>query len=197
MRSSSLLAFAVVASACGGSSRPSCPTTVPEASVYRESVRTEYFDVFGATPLEIRRDTAKRIPRARQQHPRDLARTDSEFCTTWSLAPSGASCKLGAYRLELHLTFVMPKWLPPADAPPATRTWWDEDYVLISTHEQGHAAISIEGAKAMYQAGIAITEAASCAELDAKLQHSYEAILDQTRDKHIAYDAAHGTLDHL
>jgi predicted secreted Zn-dependent protease len=169
---------------------------VPEKNEYRETVRTERFAVRGTTPIEIRRNTAKSIPRARE-HSRDLARTDSEFCTTWSFAPGESSCKLAAYRMELHLTFVMPQWVSSADAPPATRTWWDEDYALIAAHEQGHAAISIEGAKAMYQAGIALTEAKTCDELDSKLQHSYETILEETRNKHIAYDEAHGTLDHL
>jgi predicted secreted Zn-dependent protease len=169
---------------------------VPEKNEYRETVRTERFAVQGATPLEIRRNTAKAIPKARD-HSRDLARTDSEFCTTWAFAPGDGSCRLAAYRLELHLTFVMPEWSAPAHASAETRRWWDEDYALIASHEQGHAAISIEGAKSMYRAGIALTEAQSCDELDAKLQRSYETILEETRKKHIAYDEAYGTLDHL
>jgi predicted secreted Zn-dependent protease len=91
----------------------------------------------------------------------------------------------------------MPEWSAPAHASAETRRWWDEDNALIAAHERRHAAISIEGAKAMYRAGVALTEAQSCDDLDAKLQRSYETILEETRKKHIAYDEAYGTLDHL
>ena len=145
-----------------------------------ETVKTEYYEVHGATLKEVRQSINKHSSTTHNFGSHD-ALTESRIDTKWGTPPV----------VTLVITFKMPKWVESSSAPKAVQEKWQAYIKSVQFHEDGHAKIARECARAVEQ-----REIAEGPKPGRNLNHDINNIYTDYDKKQLAYDkeTKHGQL---
>lgn len=108
------------------------------------TVKTEYYEVHGATLKEVRQSINKHSKTTHDFGGRD-ALTATKIDTKWQDPPV----------VMLTVTFIMPEWVECSKAPKDVQKKWQAYIDSVQNHENGHMEISKELARAVEKKYIA------------------------------------------
>lgn len=174
------VALALLPAAAAAQTGP-MPASAPGVRV---STTYEYYDVQGATEREVRAQLKRSGPQGHDAFTRWHIR--------WSYphAVTGGRCAPGPVTVDVMITFIFPRWTPPAAAPADLRRQWASVLVGLERHEDGHRDIALKAAHEIHETLTALPPRASCTEVNRAATSAGQAILDRSRREHEHYDAA-------
>jgi len=156
--------------------------TLEAAPGVRVSTTYEYYDVQGATEREIRARLKRSGPEGHDAFTRWHIR--------WSYphAVAGGRCAPGPVTVDVRITFIFPRWTPPAAASDDLRRQWATVLAGLERHEDGHRDIALRAAREIQETLRALPPRASCAEVNRAATAAGQAILERSRREHERYD---------
>ncbi len=147
--------------------------SIPHATI-------QYYDIFGSTESELRAQLDAKGPVDPSGYKGDAL---TRWSYNWSWLGFGTdACDLSTAAVSYQITVTLPRWNPPANAPPALVAKWINYVHALVTHETGH----VEFAAAQQPVILAAIQNAKCATANAAAQ----AVLQRIRQHDIEYDAA-------
>lgn len=99
------------------------------------------------------------------------------------------SCGLGKVKVSLTVTFTMPEWERPDDAPADVVTRWERYTKVLQEHEDGHKDHGYGAAREVLRELRAFDSRPTCDEANRAANQRAERILDVYRKKDQSYDA--------
>lgn len=105
------------------------------------SVDTVYYDIRGSTANQLRGQMDRLGPET--EGGRFDASTEWHIQWTYTYARSAASCALQEPQVDVQVTYTLPRWNPPADAPRSLADRWHAYVAALQVHEDGHRDIGI------------------------------------------------------
>ena len=117
-----------------------------QINVARAEVREHLalYTVEGRDMSELRRELDRRGPRDSDGtvfH----GHTQWEFGWQTELEASEDGCRLSGYRLDVDITITLPTWPGREAAPSKVAGQWDQYLATLSSHEDGHRDLVLEG----------------------------------------------------
>lgn len=152
-------------------------------------------DEIKRTPYVVRGSTLSEL----RKQMSELGPTDSagrhDAYTTWLVRWSypyereASSCGLGKVKVSLTVTYTMPDWDRPADAPSAVVTRWDRYMKDLQRHEDGHRDNGYGAARDILRELRAFGTRETCDDANRAASQRAERIVDEYRKKDVSYDA--------
>ena len=186
-------AASVLLAACASSSPEPAEAPPPESAARAPAAarvaiagREHYYDIDGSSAGALR-DQINRLG------PKDESGRARDALTVWDLewsyhdAPGEDGCALRDVQVTLNVTITLPRWAPPATAPPGLRKSWRTYLERVRVHERGHRTIAERNARALY-AALTPLRAATCDELHSVASRTGEEIVAEGRARNRAYD---------
>ena len=171
----------------------SSPTTGPTPILaagqnLKVTVRSVYYQIEGSSAEQLRTQLDKLGPLDESgQH--FAAKTDGNLSWTWSYSEGGGQCSLHDISAELEISFTLPRWTPPAEAPAELVDKWNKFTAALQTHENGHKEINIKAVNDFLAFAKALPSYPTCDELKQALNKAGQDVIDKTRQENIAYDS--------
>jgi predicted secreted Zn-dependent protease len=107
---------------------------------------------------------------------------------TWRAQWSGApQCRVTLAEVQLRTRVTLPRWTPPAGAPPALVAQWGTFLRALAVHEAGHAAHGAEAAREVRRE-LERVVMPSCGMMQLRTRDVAEAILERYRARTRDYD---------
>jgi predicted secreted Zn-dependent protease len=155
------------------------------------SVNYVYYKIAGTTANELRTQMDQLGPIDTFGHRHDMyTRWDVQWAYPHSQDERG--CTTGPIQLKITITFTFPTWEPPPGASAELVDQWNDYLNLGQSHEDGHKEIALEAGREILQALQAVPAQASCDLLEQAVDQKGQALLEQFRQKEIAYDQTTG-----
>jgi predicted secreted Zn-dependent protease len=185
-----LVVVSLLAGCAGPPSRVIAPTSAsvvtpaPNVSV---SVSTDYYSIAGLTADELRAQMDQYGP------------GEYDAYTGWNVrwlyfrSTVSGGCATGPLTVSVEVTFTLPLWNAPAEAPQALVDRWNAYLAALQLHEDGHKAIGIEVGNEVLRALQDFSAYPSCDELDRAVSATAEHVLNEYRRREEIYDQ---TTDH-
>lgn len=108
--------------------------------------RTEYYDVRGNTPEDLRRAMLRLGPV--HEGERVYGRTDWTLRWRYSYEPHDRwGCTVTRLDIELETVITLPRWDPPRTADPEVVRAWGRFIRALEEHEEGHRTIADAAAR--------------------------------------------------
>jgi predicted secreted Zn-dependent protease len=172
---SAVAALALLAGA-GLTACASPPPAPPRQPVLVEtSVSTRYYSVRGTTTPAIFSaiDTNGLVETSGQ---RAIGLTSADWrLTSGEVDVRALPCVFPSLTVTLHLVVMLPRHETPDGLPADLRDRWERFVARVAAHEQRHADIYVEGAKAMKARLEATRTAVSCARLEKAIDDAWRA----------------------
>ena len=190
-----ILAAVVLTCACASSSPEpaSAPTpaldsaalarAAPRAAV---TAREQYYDIDGSSAGALRNQISR-------LGPKDESGKSQDALTVWSIesaygaAQRGDSCVLRDVRVTLNVSVTLPRWKPPATAPPQLLKTWQAYFKAVRLHEAGHRTIAERNAREVV-AALTTLRGTNCDKLLDEASRTAERIVADGRARNRAYD---------
>lgn len=163
------------------SAAPSAPAEV------RHTAERSYYDVVGDSAEALRAQIEALRPRGE-----DGGRYDAY--TRWKLEwrylyrEQRDGCRRTSFRTYLTTTIHLPRWQAPPEAAPELVQRWEAYVAALDRHERRHEAIAIEAAEAVERRVGTIERAADCKTLEAEVNATGEAVIEDYKARQHAYD---------
>jgi predicted secreted Zn-dependent protease len=157
------------------------PETSSTDEITMEYVQIQYYDVTGSTACELRMSMNELRPKDPYEHDRSVdAFTD--WYISWNWPGYGTDdCDLSAAVVEYRIQVILPRWEPPADAPPELIIQWKTYIHNLVIHEKGHGDNILNH----YLDVKTAIQSATCSTAEAAAQK----VLDQLRQFDTNYDS--------
>jgi predicted secreted Zn-dependent protease len=156
----------------GGTESAEVETKVAAEQEPGVSIDYVYYKIRGATANELRAQMDQLGPVDRFGHRHDM---DTQWEVNW------------------NYPFTFPTWEPPPGASAELVDQWNSYLKLGQIHEDGHKEVALEASREILQAFQATPAQSSCDLLEQEVDQKGQALLEQFRQKEIAYDE---TTDH-
>ena len=130
---------------------------------------TTYFSIGGTTAAEIDRNMARLGPLASTTGRRHPGATQIRFKGSAKFVASGGSCRIGGAKVTLSTKLMLPRWTNRRKATRDLALVWDTLSADIKRHEERHAEIARNHARALEGAILALPPAGSCDVLKEKV----------------------------
>jgi predicted secreted Zn-dependent protease len=167
-------------------------TTVSAGQEPEVSIDYVYYKIKGTTANELRTqmDQLGPVDRFGQRH--DM---DTKWDIQWSYPYSQeeGECTTGSIEIRTTITFTFPTWEPSPDTSTELVDQWNGYLNLGQVHEDGHKEIALEAGREILRTLQAASAHTSCDLLEQEMDQKGQALLEQFRQKEIAYDE---TTDH-
>ncbi|MGE5191020.1 MAG: DUF922 domain-containing protein [Deltaproteobacteria bacterium] len=162
--------------------------SMPGCAAQKVRERIAYYDIFGATPSELR-DEMDRIGPVDGQGKRATATTWWNVAWVYRVKTTGTeSCKLSSFSVGLDVVTTLPRWQPDSNASKELRTEWGEFAARVKRHEVGHKQIGEAAAAEIGQRVRDINERQPCEEFEAAIEKVAKKTLAEYRRKDAQYD---------
>jgi predicted secreted Zn-dependent protease len=146
--------------------------------------KTTYFSVGGRTAAEIDRNMARLGPVSSVTGRRHPGATQIKFKGSADFVAVGNSCRIGGAKVTLSTKLVLPRWIHRRKADSAMALIWDTLSADIKRHEERHAEIARNHARALEKAILALPAARTCDRLKARVNTiSERAMAAHERDQ--------------
>src|SRR4051812_41621183 len=177
------LAIAVLTTACA-TPRNAIFDQYPSGIAGHTSVT--YYDVHGATLLELRADMRRSGPKISDSS--FVAETRSPMKWTWKTKSNGvSSCELEDIQVSVNAQVLLPRWTPPADTEPGLAAEWARFMTALETHENGHKDISAQAGREIVNKLRGLS--GSCSNIGSRANDIAHAIVDRAELDQRKYDA--------
>jgi predicted secreted Zn-dependent protease len=100
------------------------------------------------------------------------------------------TCSPDSFRVTVAITFRLPKWTRPPDAPQQLIDKWDTYMKNLVAHENGHRDMAVEAASELSQAVAELPPALTCDEIDREVQKLSRARMAKLRADEKGYDTS-------
>ena len=150
------------------------------------TISTNYYKVTGSSPRELRAALNQARPwKARESVD---ARTRWDITWTCNVASIEGICRVNSFETRTTINLMLPRWLPPAEAPPELTNRWKQYIEALVRHEEGHFRIARAATMEMRKRVLALKEDASCPALTATINRTGQAAIDAFRSQEMEYD---------
>jgi predicted secreted Zn-dependent protease len=181
--------------ACSFNRGPRLTEVGTEASAEPEpevSIDYAYYKIKGATANELRAQMDQLGPVDGFGHRHDMyTKWDVHWSYLYSQGEGG--CTTGPIEVRTTITFTFPTWEPLPDTSTELVDQWNDYLKLGQIHEDGHKEIALEAGREILRALQVVPAHASCDLLEQVVDQKGQALLEQFRQKEVAYDQ---TTDH-
>jgi predicted secreted Zn-dependent protease len=149
------------------------------------AVSTDYYEVGGTTPSDIRSELDRKRPRGWDGY------------TTWNIswqfryAPAAGDCGMTEVATHVAVNYKLPRWRVPAGASRDTRDQWARYERALRAHEDGHRDIGVVAANEIDNT-LRGMRAADCRGLEAQANETARRLLDNAREREREYDRTTG-----
>jgi predicted secreted Zn-dependent protease len=156
-----------------------------------DAARITYYDIFGSTPAELRRELDTKGPV-------DKFGVRGHGLTNWFVAwnfhyvPAAGGCRFSEIVVTVTGEMVMPRWQAGERGSNALARKWQAYLPALRLHEDGHYAHGIRAAEEIEALGRGFYLAESCSRIGQVFNDRAHAILDKYRTADINYDADNG-----
>ncbi|WP_062265007.1 DUF922 domain-containing Zn-dependent protease [Endozoicomonas arenosclerae] len=148
---------------------------------------TEYYEVQGSSPYELRQQLNERSPVIDDGERFDAStKWDVRWHFEW--AEANNQCRIKAVTSRLEVKFTLPEWINRDSARKRLREKWDRYFTALQEHESGHKAFGFEAATEIEQAIASMKPETSCQKLEKKANELGDSIINQYVEKEIKYD---------
>jgi predicted secreted Zn-dependent protease len=155
----------------------------------------EYYEVCGTCEKELQCDIRNKCIRWNDGRKYDSV---TQWHVKWDYGHDRgpAACTADSFRVTLEITFRYPKWVPPADAHPSLVDKWNNYMENLVMHENVHRDFAVDAAEELSRAVADLPPAATCAELDRKVQALSRERMKKLDKEQSRYDeiTRHGVL---
>lgn len=114
--------------------------------------------------------------------------------TRWSLRwsypyeRSSGRCSTGPVKVSVTVTFVMPKWSPPADAPAELVARWEKYQKALELHENGHKEHGLGAAREVREKLRGLDSEPDCDAMNRTANAAANRVVDDFKAKDKEYD---------
>ncbi len=136
-----------------------------------------YFDIGGRTLDQIQNELNRRGPEVKTTGLRHPGATQMKFTTRIGYAQQPGSCRIVSAQVTVKTRIILPRWRPRGKVGPDVRLFWDTLSADIKRHEERHAEIAKNHARALEDALKATWPQKTCAAAAAKAGEISAAIL--------------------
>lgn len=156
----------------------------------KQDIDTHYYQVYGYTPNEVRAQlNACGAESAGEAYD---AYTSYYINWTYNYQPVAAGCNIKDVTVGAKIDFFYPKWEDPGNAQPGLAERWQTYMTNLETHENGHKDIALEGAKAILNSLLALSDSATCDDAGNLANSTGQSIFADYDAQNKAYDAETG-----
>jgi len=160
-----------------GVTGPALPETIIQKKI-------TYFSIGGTTAAEIDRNMARLGPVSSVTGRRHPGATQIKFKGSAKFVSAGNSCRIGGAKVMLSTRLLLPRWVNRRKAGNDLALVWDTLSADIKRHEERHAEIARNHARALEKAILGLPAAAKCAPLKAKVNKiSENAMVAHDKDQ--------------
>jgi predicted secreted Zn-dependent protease len=146
--------------------------------------KVTYFSIAGTSAAEIDRNMAKFGPISSVTGRRHPGATQIKFKGSAKFVAAGNSCHIGGAKVTLSTKLMLPRWISRRKAGSDLALIWDTLSADIKRHEERHAEIARNHARALEQTILALPAAGDCATLKAKVNKlSEKAMVAHDKDQ--------------
>jgi predicted secreted Zn-dependent protease len=117
-----------------------------------------------------------------------VGHTDWNLSYTYRSRAAPGGCAVDSLTTKLDLKVRMPRWNPGPAAGSDLQSRWGRYVSALRTHELGHVQNGRDFESA-FKRTASTTSASDCGTLDASLRSSFAALLKQTNQRDLDYDA--------
>ncbi len=156
------------------------------------SVETRYYPVRGTTTAAIFAAVDANGLVERGQRAVGITSADWKL-TSGDVDVRAVPCVFPSLTVLLHLVVTLPRHETPDDLPADLRDHWERFVARVAAHEQRHADIYLEGAKAMKARLEALRTAVSCAGLERAIDAEWRAQQADIERAQAEFHAVDGT----
>jgi predicted secreted Zn-dependent protease len=121
-----------------------------------------YFDIRGRTADDLDLELSRRGPTASGSSARHPGATRIRFGGEATYVQSGGRCRIGNVRVTVHTEIILPRWSNRRGASRELSMIWDALSSDIKRHEERHAEIARNQARAMERAIRSLRPQRSC-----------------------------------
>jgi predicted secreted Zn-dependent protease len=158
-----------------------CDTAAAKV-VYGKSV--SYFDIAGNTADELDAALNARGPTTMGASSRHPGATRISFGGQATYVQRDGRCYIGGARVTLNVEIILPRWRDRSHADNRLSTVWDTLAADMRRHEERHAEIARQHARAMERAILNLPPAEDCDALQARVDaESARSIEEHDRDQ--------------
>jgi predicted secreted Zn-dependent protease len=168
------------------SATPAITLTPTQTVNVTMQVERKTYPIYGSTEVELRKELdAKGIKDSFGTWDAyaawDLGWTHDYFITE-------DNCRTDKIAVVVVLTYTLPEWNAPTDAPQELKDHWEKYMKAVATHEEGHRKIAVEAGEELYRSLAAMPPQYNCNILKKKTDLLGNTILELYNQKDIVYD---------
>jgi predicted secreted Zn-dependent protease len=152
------------------------------------TVKNQYYQIQGNDAKELRKQLDKLGPHNQATGKVFDAIVDWQIKWEVHYQPGSSDCKIDQARVLLSITYLLPQWIPTAEAKPAVVEKWNKYMQNLMVHEDGHANLVKAGAQNIYQNILNMPPAATCEALSAATDAAAEQGVETIKQNDKAYD---------
>ncbi|MBK9001344.1 MAG: DUF922 domain-containing Zn-dependent protease [Myxococcales bacterium] len=171
-------------------SEPEPPLDEPDAGELPSgvSVETKHEDytIRGASADALRSDLARLGPK--DQEGSHHAYTRWHVRWSYPYERNAGSCATGKVSVSVAVTFIMPKWEPPADAPAELVERWQKYEKALERHENGHKEHGLGAARDVLRKLEKLDAEPDCDSMNREANAAANRIVEEYKAKDKAYD---------
>lgn len=149
--------------------------------------RYEYYEINGCCEKDLRCDLSKKGCRWD-----DGKMYDSVTSWSWQWEHdhdhNRKTCAPGDLHLTIEITYRLPSWTRPGDAPASLVKKWDDYLKSLIAHENGHRDMALAAAEEFSAAVAALPPADSCVRLNQMIQDLSRRRMAELNADSRAYD---------
>ncbi|MBK8458764.1 MAG: DUF922 domain-containing protein [Phyllobacteriaceae bacterium] len=152
-------------------------TTVLPAAAAQLSKSYAYFSVGGVTLEALEDELNKRGPKLSTTGRSHPGATEMRFFTKIAYEESAKGCRIADATVNVKAKIILPRWTARKQADGDTRLVWDTLSSDIKRHEESHALIAKNAARALEQALEDLPRQKTCEALGASMNATAERVL--------------------
>ncbi len=181
----SAIALGLIAAACA-TTHPENPALDAFPPGVAGSTDVTYYDVHGTTARELVAEMRRLGPKT-ETGAIFFGETHSPLRWEWKTRHDGPTCTASDVGVYVRSDITLPRWSPPADAPPALIEQWKQFLAALETHEIGHKDISARAARDVLTAIRRLNT--MCTSFSVEAKRVTDGIVTRLRIEQATYDA--------
>lgn len=153
-------------------------------------VQVETYDVNGTSARELRQELDRKGPLFEGR--RFDARTRWWVRWRYDLAPVGSGCRAVRPRVDLDVTITLPRWRRSSGAAPDLVARWERYLEDLREHEDGHAEVGEQAARAIAGLLQDLPAEADCGSAEQAADAAAQAEIQRANGRDREYDRETG-----
>ncbi|MFO0564173.1 MAG: DUF922 domain-containing Zn-dependent protease [Polyangiaceae bacterium] len=162
------------------------PDASPLPSEIESDTRHEDYAIQGSSASALRSDMDRHGPTDAEGRHDAYTRWNVRWSFPYDRKPN--VCGTGDVKVSVTITFVMPDWTPPADAPDDLVRRWNAYKKALELHENGHKEHGLAAAKDILSTLRALPAEPDCDGMNRVANAAARRVIDKYKEKDKTYD---------